>query len=166
MAPWATCTYNLVAVGTNGRKTVCSARVNVQGDPCEVALEELEFAFRTKMALQGISTILTIAGLPAGIPLIGVGAVIPSTVVGGAIMKSITAHNFVAGKIVPSFEDACFAAAQCLSKNGASANGNIVFNNALGREIGKCSWTSDGKGNGHAVAKTFGWGHAVGILDW
>ncbi len=166
LVPWATYTYNMVAVGTNGRKAYCSARVTVQGDPCQSLVEELAFAFRTKMALQSISTILTVAALPTGIPLVGVGAVLPSSAVGGAVMKSVTAHNYAAKALAPSFEDACNAAAKCLSKNPSSANGNFVFYNALGREIGKCSWTSDGQGNGTAVAKTFGWGHAVGILSW
>ena len=56
---------------------------------------------------------------------------------------------------------ACCAVAECETVLKGRGTGIWVRTNALDRVIHKCTWS-----NGQCSYKRWGWGHAVGILDF
>jgi hypothetical protein len=167
--------YTMTAFGPGG-KALCRASFEVLPEPCSQEFQYMNTAFRIKMGLQGANNILTVAGLGfgslpgsvAGKVIFGSGkvGVLPATQAGKAFIISATGHKIAIDLFAGgAFKETCEAYALCLTRHGISQNGQISFTNALGREIGKCQWSTSG-GNLTVTSKVWGWGHAVGILDW
>jgi hypothetical protein len=167
--------YTVTALGPGG-KAVCKAPFEVLPEPCAQEFQYMNTAFRIKMGLQGANNILTVAGLGfgslpgsiAGKVIFGSGkvGVLPATQIGKAVIISATGHKIAIDLFAGgAFNETCQAYARCVVSHGISLNGQISFTNALGREIGKCVWTTNGNST-TVTSKVWGWGHAVGILDW